>query len=558
MQKIGLSGVAIPDPKPTEQKDEIIHLVSFKSGMIGVNAPFEEKDRCKALSTRRWEKPYWVCPASIIEEVATAFADGVQSDGFKRVLAEQHDNAAPRPIPTNLDLGNFGNGKTMMPYQLEGVAKILSMDIKSLVADEMGLGKTVEALAVLAVMPKMRPAIVVCPASLKLNWEQEANAWLETDENILVVKNGKAKTIAEDVSIVIINYEVLKKWLPELQKMGPQILILDESHAVKNPKAARSKAAKELASTTPHRLLLTGTPVLHRPSDIRNQLEIIDPISYNKANWFSWHMKYADAKQLHFGRKSVWDFSGASNLDELAKSLEPIMIRRTKAEVLPELPAKRRTTVLIPIDNRKEYDRANKEFADWITDLKGDAASSALNAEQIAKREYLKQLAIQGKIKESIAWIDNFLESGEKLIVFATHKATVHALERQYGNIATKVVGGMSADAKNASVEAFQNDPNVRLFIGNIQAAGVGYTLTAASHVAFLELPDGPEMIKQCEDRAHRIGQTNAVNIYFLLAERTIDSQTSSMVDHKNGIITHITGDGAGQGFNLFTFVKGV
>lgn len=558
-----LSEMPIPDPAPEAEKpkpDDTIRLISFKSGMIGVQAPFSEKDRCKALSERRWEKPYWVCPASIVEELAAEFLDGEQSEGFQRRLSEVRGlSEKSQQTSSDIVLEHFGNGKEMMPFQNAGLEFAEATDGNCLIADSMGLGKTVQALSYLALHPEMRPAVIVCPASLKLNWKREAEAWLETDDTIEVIKTGKVYWLTGDIEIIIINYDILKKWLPELQRIAPQILIADESHAAKNPKSARSKALRELAADIPHKILMTGTPVLNRPSELRNQLEIIDPETYNKKNWFSWHLRYTDAHKITIGyQKTAWDFSGASNLDELAQSLKTIMIRRTKEEVLPELPAKRRSTVLLDIDNRKEYDKADKEFLEWMAEQEGEAAAEkASHAEQLAKIEYLRQIAIQGKMKQALAWIETFLESGEKLVVFATHKATVHALEREYGTMAVKIDGGTPIQKRQDAVDRFQNDPDVRLFIGNIKAAGVGITLTAASNVAFLELDWTPALLEQAEDRCHRIGQENAVNIYYLLAGNTIDQSIAAMLERKREVIDQITEDENNIGFDLFDLVKG-
>ncbi len=547
-----LSELPIPPVAPATEKaeaDDIIRLVSFKSGMVGVQAPFSEKDRCKALSERKWNKTYWVCPDTIIEELATAFPDGVQSDTFKQRLAESREVYVKSSA---IELEHFGNGKELMPFQAVALDFVEATGVNGFIADTMGLGKTIEALSVLALHPEMRPAVIVCPASLKLNWQREAEAWLETDERIEVIQGGKAKKI--DASIVIINYDVLKKWLPELQGIEPQILILDESHSIKNSKAARSKAAKELAANVPHKILLSGTPVLNKPSELWNQLAIIDPITYGNNRFFKWHLRYADAHKINIGyNKTAWDFSGASNLEELAQSLKSIMIRRTKEEVLPDLPAKRRSTVLIDIDNRKEYDRANDEFIAWLTEQKDTkTAELAGNAEQLVKLEYLRQIAARGKMKQALAWIETFLESGEKLVVFATHKATIHALEREYGTMAVKIDGSVSSEKRQEAVDKFQNDPETRLFIGNIKAAGVGITLTASSNVAFLELDWTPALLEQAEDRCHRIGQENAVNIYYLLANNTVDQTIAAMLEVKRNVINQITEDGDTLGFDLF------
>jgi SWI/SNF-related matrix-associated actin-dependent regulator 1 of chromatin subfamily A len=193
----------------------------------------------------------------------------------------------------------------------------------------------------------------------------------------------------------------------------------------------------------------------------------------------------------------------------------------------------------------------------WMTEQKGaEAAERASYVEQLAKREYLKQVAIKGKMAAAIDWIKTFLESGEKLIIFGTHRSTIETLMSEFSDCAVSVIGGMTADAKDAAVNAFQNDPETRLFIGNIQAAGVGLTLTASSNVAFLELADGPEMLKQCEDRAHRIGQDNAVNCWYLLAENTIDGKIVDLVESKREVIDQITEEEHGLGFDLFDLIK--
>jgi len=522
------------------------------SGMVGVQAPFSEKDRCRALSERRWVKPYWVCPTSIIEEMVTAFPEAEQTEGFKKRLAEVRSISKKATQTTSdFSLEHFGNGKELMPFQRAGLEFIEATNGNCLVADEPGLGKTIEALAYLALHPEQRPAVIVCPASLKLNWQREAEMWLETGDRIEIVNGGKAKSLSGD--IVVINYDILKKWLPTLIDFNPKVLIYDESHYIKSKAAARSKAARELASVVPHRILLTGTPVLNRPAELWHQLQVVKPDEYPDKRFFQWHKKFCNATKNRFG----WDFSGASNLDELAQSLKTVMIRRTKEQVLSELPAKRRSAVLIPIDNRKEYDRAEKEFFTWLAEQKGmEAAERASNVEQLAKREYLKQVAIRGKMKAAIEWIKNFLESGEKLIVFGTHRTTIKTLVDEFSDCAVSVIGGMKAEAKDKAVKAFQNDQKIRLFIGNIQAAGQGLTLTAASNVAFLELADGPEMLKQCEDRAHRIGQKDAVNCWYLLAEKTIDGIIIEMVESKRDVIDQITEEKNRQGFDLFEMIE--
>jgi len=421
-----------------------------------------------------------------------------------------------------------------------------------MIADSMGLGKTAQALAYLQLHPKLRPAIIICPASLKYNWRNECEMWLETDDTIEIINDGKLHKLEADITII--NYDLISKWNQTIKSIRPQVVIFDESHYLKNQKASRSKAAKDIGTSTPHRILLTGTPVLNRPNELWNQLQILDPVAYSDKNFFRWHLRYADATEGSYG----WDFSGASNIKELAENLKHIMIRRTKDQVLPELPDKRQSSIIVPITNRKDYRKAESEFFVWVAEQKGLAAAKrASRVEQLTKIEYLKQIAAIGKLKDSIAWISDFLESGEKLVVFANHKATIHAIEREFGNIAVKIDGSVSVEARQMAVEKFQNDPKVKLFIGNIKASGIGITLTAASDVIFLELPWTPAELDQAADRVHRIGQKNSVNVYYLLGDNTIDENIAIMIESKRKVINGIMSDDKSKtDFNLFDLME--
>ncbi|MBC2694234.1 MAG: DEAD/DEAH box helicase, partial [Desulfobacteraceae bacterium] len=479
---------------------------------------------------------------------ADAFPDGEQSETFKKRLVDvQKTSEKSERVVSDFNLEHFGNGKEMFPFQKAGLEFLEATGGNALIADQMGLGKTIQGLSYIAAHPNQRPAVIVCPASLKLNWEREAEMWLETDDTIQVVKGGKPKPLTGD--IVIINYDILKKWVPTLKEYLPQILIFDESHSIKNSKSLRAKAAVELAEVVPHKILLTGTPVLNRPTELWNQLRIIDPYKYPDSNFFQWHQRYCDAKKNRWG----WDFSGASNLEELAQSLKTIMIRRTKDQVLTELPEKQRSSIFIPIDNKKEYQTAERNLQEWLAEQEGLKPSKRVSSvEHLARIEYLRQIAVKGKLKQSLAWIKTFLEGVEKLVVFATHKKIISALMEEFGECAVKIDGSVSTEKRQEAVDKFQTDDQVKLFVGNIKAAGVGLTLTAASNVAFLELPWTPGDLEQCEDRCHRIGQKNAVGIHYLLAKNTIDVTMAAMVEEKRGVISQITDDKNSLGFNLF------
>jgi len=417
----------------------------------------------------------------------------------------------------------------------------------------MGLGKTIQALAWLQLHPEKRPAVILCPAHLKLNWAQEIEQTI--GEHSVQVLSGTDTNQPIWGDIVIINYDILhnkydtatdsigKKRKKELEYTGwvdflidkkPQVLIIDEAHAIKSNQALRTKATKKLAKKVQHVIALTGTPIVNKPIEGFNILQVVDKTVF--PNFWKFAQKYCDAKHNGFG----WDFNGASNKEELHRILtQTVMIRRRKQDVLKDLPSKIYSYVPMEITNHKEYTKAEADFINYIAEKKGQkAAAKAKNAEHLAKIEALKQLAVKGKMNQAIDWIKNFLETnGQKLVVFCVHKEMVNTLMDEFGDVAVKVDGSVSAKGRDEAVKAFQNDPGVKLFVGNIQAAGTGLTLTAASSVAFLELPWTPGELVQAEDRCHRIGQQNSVNVYYLLANGTIEQKIAGLLDNKRSVL---------------------
>jgi len=427
-----------------------------------------------------------------------------------------------------------GLKKQLFPFQKVGVAFIEKRNGRALIADEMGLGKTIQAAAWLQLHPEKRPAIILCPASLKLNWAKELRDVLSTKDKVQILQGTKPYPITED--IIIINYDILNSWVETLQAINPQVLIIDEAHCVKNSSAIRTKATKKLAKGIPHIIALTGTPIVNRPVEGFNIFQILDRNLF--PNFWTYVHRYCGARHNGFG----WDFSGATNKEELNQILtSTIMIRRRKADVLKDLPEKLFSFVPIELANETEYRVAEEEFIQYIRFAKGkEAAEKAKKAEHLVKIEALKQLAVKGKMKQAINWIWDFIEDGSKLVVFAVHKEVIDKLMNEFKDVAVKLYGGCSQKERNEAVERFQNDPNIKLFIGNIQAAGVGLTLTAASAVAFLELPWTPGELVQAEDRCHRIGQKNAVNIYYLLAENSVEYKLAKLLDKKKEVLSAV------------------
>jgi SWI/SNF-related matrix-associated actin-dependent regulator 1 of chromatin subfamily A len=522
--------------KKTVEKEavKITYQQSGKEG-IKITFPFDREDlnNVKTLPGRQYhgnEFPkYWTCPLSI--ESVEALAHW----GFKidPALTEFVNKSKIHVDDVPEDIKIPGLQKELFPFQKKGVSFIEAKNGRALVADSMGLGKTAQSLAWLQLHPECRPAIIVVPASLKLNWERECQMWMDKP-NVQVLSGKKPYPIIGD--IIIINYDVLSAWMGRLQKIKAQVLVIDEIHLIKNNRAQRTKAVKALGKNIPHIIGLSGTPIVNRPVEAYNALSLIDS-SVIPSFWHYAH-KYCGAKHNGFG----WDFNGATNTEELHQKLSnSIMIRRKKEDVLTDLPDKTRTIIPLEITNQKEYGKAERDFIQWIKETKGNAAAAkAKNAEALAQIEALKQLTIKGKIKESLDWIQNFLDVDGKLIVFAVHKSTIDMLMKKFKDIAVKIDGSVSMAKRQEAVDQFQNNPKIRLFVGNIKAAGVGLTLTAASNVAFLELPWSPGDLDQAEDRAHRISQKNAVNIYYLIGQNTIEETISSLIDHKRKILDSV------------------
>ncbi|HSH51456.1 MAG TPA: DEAD/DEAH box helicase [Bacteroidales bacterium] len=530
-------------------------LVKMKSGKDGIKITFdfnrETLGNVKTLPGRKFHNTggrYWTCPLSI-EAI-----EALQYWGFKLCanLREYLRRTKISSEDIDTDIKIPGLKMELFPFQKEGVAFIEAKNGRALIGDEMGLGKTVQALAWLKLQKKKRPAIILCPASLKLNWAQEAQKWMRKP-NIQIL-SGKKPEQKITGDIIIINYDILankyetkkdingkkrKKeikrtgWVDYLIDINPQVLIADECHLFKDSKSNRTKGTMKLGKKTPHVIALSGTPIVNRPLEGLNAIQLIDPNIIGSA--WKYKMRYCGAKYNGFG----WNFNGASNTDELHEKLtQTIMIRRLKKDVLKDLPDKIYSHTPMELSNKKKYKKAEDDFISYVREHKGEKEAEKIkSAEALAKIEGLKQIAVQGKMKQSIEWIKNLLETEEKVVVFGTHKFVVEALMKEFGDIAVKIDGSVSGADRDKAIQAFQNKKKIKLFIGNIQAAGVGLTLTAASSVVFLELPWTPGELQQAEDRCHRIGQKDAVNIYYLLASGTIEEEIATLIDKKRKIL---------------------
>lgn len=519
--------------KKTVARAAWIITTSRGSRKIKITFPWnqDDLDKVKSLPNRKFKadaRPkHWECDLSI-EAIESLDSWGFQIDP---ALWEFYENAfVDHNSISSKKTGNYKLDKELYPFQKEALNFIEAREGRTLLAMEQGTGKTIVSLAYMKLHPEIKPVLIVVPAAVKLNWKKEAEKWLN-DPAIEILKGKTPYNIDDDTRIAIINYDILKDWQEELKDWNPQLIIFDEQHRLKNSRAMRSKAAKDISRKIPYTLHLSGTPVISRPIEIFNTINMIDRSVF--PSWYKYTKRYCNAKKTRFG----YDVNGASHLDELhQKLINTIMYRVKKQDVLKDLPDKQISFVPVEIDNGKEYKQAEANFIQFIRETKGrQAARKASNAEGLQRIETLKQVAVKGKMKEVKNWIDDSIKHG-KLVVFCTHRKVVEELMKQYGNIAVRYEGGMTEKQKSDSESRFWNDENVKLFIGNIKAAGEGINLQCASQGAFVELGWTASEHDQASDRMHRIGQKNAVNIYYFIATGTIEEKIAKQIDEKRKV----------------------
>lgn len=428
-------------------------------------------------------------------------------------------------------------------YQKEGILFGLNRH-RILIGDEPGLGKTLQSIGIVDTASAY-PCLVICPSSLKINWQREFEKF--TNKKALVLDNATRTSWPYLLgmgmfSVAIVNYESLKKffvWDIHGNKTFTlkdvvfnrdikifKSVIMDESHRLKDPTAQQTMFTRGIVEGKEWRILLSGTPVVNHAQDLVAQLAIMGRLLSD------------------FGGRGKFlaDYGENENLSELsAKLYDTCMIRREKAKVLTQLPDKQRTDLYVDISNREEYDLAAADLAAYLreyTECSDREIRRKMRMEALVKFMTLRSLASKGKVRQATDFIRNFLANGKPLIVFCSLKEIVKALQKHFPD-AVRVTGDDSLAEKQAAVDAFQSG-EAQLIICSIKAAGVGLTLTASSNVAFVEFPWTYADCCQCEDRAHRIGQKNNVNCYYLIGRGTIDPVLYNIIHRKRSIANQI------------------
>lgn len=470
---------------------------------------------------------------------------------------EEHESLeASAALDANVDIPK-PDGLEYLPYQRAGINYAMRREA-TLIGDEMGLGKTIQGIGVVNATPNAKSVLVICPASLRLNWQREMQKWLVHDLTVGIVQGGKAehwKAEASYSDVVIINYEVVPKHLARIKKREWDVVIIDEAHKLKNPKAARTKAIlgcpKEGKEAIPagRRILLTGTPICNRPIELFTLASYLDPGNFG--NFWAFAKRYADAHKTQFG----WDFTGASNLDELHDRLrKSCMVRRLKSEVLTDLPAKVRQVVTISKEGFEELLEAEIDLHEKRnaairkihalkaasvregTDEYDEQVEELRNTERAAFTEMSARRRELAVAKAPMV-VEHLKDTEDPVVVFAHHKDVVQILVDGLGQENCVVITGDTKLAdRQVAVDRFQNG-EVQFFVGNMQAAGVGLTLTRASHVVFAELDWVPGNVSQAEDRCHRIGQKNSVLCQHLVVEDSMDADMAAAIVAKQEVI---------------------
>ena len=418
--------------------------------------------------------------------------------------------------------------------------KSLVENKKFILADDMGLGKTTSTI-IAALETGAKKVLIICPASLKINWQREIENYSNKPTSIIEGKKW------EDGDFIIINYDIIKNFHDEKKKSDSVLLktkfdlvIIDEAHYIQNKQAQRTKLINDFVSNVERLWLLTGTPITSRPINYFNLLNLIEcPVA---KNWMAYVKRYCNGFQFQAGRRKIWNVSGASNLEELRDRTAPLVLRRLKENVL-DLPDKIITPVYLRLKS-KEYEALMGEYYDWY-DKNGESDSLTL---QFTKLTKVRQVIAEEKVASTIEICENIVEQGKKVIVFTNFTKTLEMILEHFGKKAVRLDGQMSQKERQMSVDRFQNEEDVMVFVGNIKAAGVGITLTAGEAVVMNDLSFLPSDHSQAEDRSYRYGQKNNVLVYYPIFDNTVEGIIYDILKKKKDIFETVMGDKVDNG----------
>jgi SWI/SNF-related matrix-associated actin-dependent regulator 1 of chromatin subfamily A len=434
-----------------------------------------------------------------------------------------------------VDYSKYGH-RPPLEHQKIAIEKLAGSK-RFILADDMGLGKTTSTI-IAALETGSKKILIICPASLKINWQREIANY--SDRPVFIAEGKKFST---EHDFVIVNYDILKNFYdvknkPEslLTKGNFDLVILDEAHMVSNPQAQRTKIINHFVKSVNRAWLLTGTPMTSRPMNYYNLLNLIEsPVAQN---WMAYAIRYCQGYQFTAGKRKVWNVTGASNLEELRDRTSKQILRRLKEDVL-DLPDKIIAPVYLRLQS-KEYENLMGEYYDWYD--KNPDESKSLTV-QFSKLMKVRKVIANEKVNQTIEFAENILEQGKKVIIFTNFTDTLQSIYQHFGKQAVYLDGSCSNSVRQQAVDQFQNDEKVRVFVGNLKAAGVGLTLTSAEVVIMNDLSFVPAEHAQAEDRAYRYGQKSNVLVYYPIFDNTIEAAIYDILNAKKKVISTVMGD---------------
>ncbi len=414
----------------------------------------------------------------------------------------------------------------LYPHQVAGVGFLLGRR-RSILADDMGLGKTRQSVIALTEAEPRGPYLVVCPASVKHNWAREIRLALG-DAEIAIVGPDRPPQAGFD-GWVIVNYDILKRDIEALLEHVFTGFVFDEAHYLRNHRTIRSRMSRRLVDESPgapavH--VLTGTPLTNRPRDLFPLLQLVEHALGR--SFLAFAKRYCDGHKNDYG---YWVTTGASNIEELALQLQGIMLRRTKDEVL-DLPAKQRTWIELDVPDNVGQS-LNESVARFLGDSR-DSRGRRINAGLFSRAR--RRIAI-AKVPQTLEYVRGAIDQGEKVILYSHSTGATRRFAEQLGDQAVVLTGAVPTPKRQGLIDRFQNDESIRVFIGQIHAAGIGINLTAANLVVFNDLDWVPANHWQAEDRAHRIGQKRSVNVTYMIARGTIEEFVRTVLERKSRLV---------------------
>lgn len=421
----------------------------------------------------------------------------------------------------SLDKSNFPHLKiTPYDFQWDAIKQLLN-NKKMINALEAGLGKTIITIMVAEYLKKK--TLIITPASVKYNWEKEILEKVNPNADITVLDS---KSEWRDSQYVILNYDILENFYDDIMKSNFEIVAYDEAHKLRGvdgkgkPSSKRARLGVKIAEEMEYVFPITATPYVNQTKDIFNLLKVIEhPVT---TNWYQFANSYCGATKSHFGT----NYNGSSNQEDLNSRLYPNYMLRMRTEDHIDLPERIRS--FIPVDiNMNKYKKAVNNYMDNRHSLETNGQHLVyLNAMR-------KELAI-AKAKHAIDHVKDLLEQNKSVVIFTNFKDVVDTLSKKFENNSVKVTGEVNAKDRQKAVDEFQSGKK-KVFIGNIDAAGEGITLTESHHMIVVDFHWSPVvMVNQMEKRINRIGQNLPCSIDYLYSkEADMDKMFLSMLEDK-------------------------